>query len=201
MSKTVPLQVQVQVQVHTMPQTLWVHKKPYNERTNERTNGSHRSVPFSHVDPQFATPRELFPSHPNPVYPHLHQLLPQRTPPEYHCAKPSGTTRVKTTIKAKIKIKITRGFTFFQVIRRANKRAGNSIEVNGKREKEIIFRGATKEFAVRDSTCEALERVLSRDTGLTGKEGWKSVFVSHQLHNKPWVGCVFFPPFSFLFFS
>lgn len=73
-----------------MPQTLWVHKKPYIE-----TNGSERSVPFSHVGPQFATPRELFPSHPNPVYPHLHQLLPQRTPPEYHCAKPSGTTRGK----------------------------------------------------------------------------------------------------------
>lgn len=113
-----------------MPQTLWVQKE-----TVQRTNGSERSVPFSHVGPQFATPRELFPSHPNPVYPHLHQLLPQRTPPEYHCAKPSGTTRVKTTIKAKIKIKITRGFTFFQVIRRANKRAGNSIEVNGERKK------------------------------------------------------------------
>lgn len=110
-----------------------------------------RSVPFSHVDPQFATPRELIPSHPNPVYPHLHQLLPQRTPPEYHCAKPSGTTRVKTTIKSKDQIKITRGFTFLQVIREANKRAGNSIAVN-EEGKEIIFEERTKEFATRDST-------------------------------------------------
>ena len=136
---------------HTTGRHYAIKKK--TQETVQRTNGSERSVPFSHVDPQFATPRELFPSHPNPVYPHLHQLLPQRTPPEYHCAKPSGTTRVKTTIKAKIKIKITRGFTFFQVIRRANKRTGNSIEVNGERKGEIIFRGATKEFAVRDSTC------------------------------------------------
>lgn len=30
-----------------------------------------------------------------------------------------------------------------------------------------------------------LEGVLSRDTGLTGKEGWKSAFPSHELHNKP----------------
>ena len=79
----------------TMPQTF--------SYTRDLYKGPERFVPFSHVDPQFATPRELFPFHPNPVYPHLHQLLPQRTPPEYHCAKPSGTTRVKTTIKAKIK--------------------------------------------------------------------------------------------------
>lgn len=92
-----PLQVRQQRHKHT-----GYTRKPHNER---KRRGSERSVPFSHVDPQFATPRELFPSHPNPVYPHLHQLLPQRTPPEYHCAKPSGTTRVKTTIKAKIKNK------------------------------------------------------------------------------------------------
>lgn len=108
-------------------------------RKLKRTNRSEKSLPFSHVGPQFATPRELFPSHPNPVYPHLHQLLPQRTPPEYHCAKPSGTTRVKTTIKAKIKIKITRGFTFFQVIKRANKRAGNSIEVEHTQREKGLF--------------------------------------------------------------
>lgn len=37
---------------------------------------------------------------------------------------------------------------------------------------------------------EVLDCVLSRDTGLTGKDGWKSVFTSHELHNKP--GRVFF---------
>lgn len=46
---------------------------------------------------------------------------------------------------------------------------------------------------------EVLECFLSRDTGLTGKEGWKSVFVSHQLHNKP-TAFFFFLLLSIFFF-
>lgn len=42
---------------------------------------------------------------------------------------------------------------------------------------------------------EVLDCVLSRDTGLTGKDGWKSVFASHELHNKP--GRVFSPSYLF----
>lgn len=84
------------------------------------------------------------------------------------------------------------------MIRRANKRAGNSIEVNGEREKggRLFSEEPRKSLRLETLPVEVLECVLSRDTGLTGKEGWKSVFASHELHNKPRR----FFSLSFLFF-
>lgn len=138
-----------------MYSTAWVGK--VRERTLQRVK---RSVPFSHVDPQFATPTELFPSHPTPVYPHLHQLLPQRTPPEYHCAKPSGTTRVKTTIKSKDQIKtkpkrVTREFTFLRVIKRSKQKSwkyNNGTDEVGKEDEDYVG----EKDAAEDSTCSSV---------------------------------------------
>lgn len=74
------------------------------------------------------------------------------------------------------------------MIRRANKRAGNSIEINGERKKNrgrLFSEEPRKTLRSETLPVAVLECVLSRDTGLTGKEGWKSVFPSHELHNKP----------------
>lgn len=74
------------------------------------------------------------------------------------------------------------------MIRRANKRAGNSIEINGERKKKrgrLFSEEPRKTLRSETLPVAVLECVLSRDTGLTGKEGWKSVFPSHESHNKP----------------
>lgn len=90
------------------------------------------------------------------------------------------------------------------MIRRANKRAGNSIEVNGERKKkggDYFSEEPRKSLRSETLPVEVLECALSRDTGLTGKEGWKSVFLSHELHNKPWsFFFFFFSVLAFLFF-
>ena len=76
------------------------------------------------------------------------------------------------------------------MIRRANKRAQLKVKRREGREKkggEMIFFQRSHERGLRSETLpvEVLECALSRDTGLTGKEGWESVFPSHELHNKP----------------
>lgn len=66
------------------------------------------------------------------------------------------------------------------MIREANKRAGNTIAVN-EEGKEIIFEERTREFATTTLPDPVLVCALSRDTGLTGKEGWKKILVSFTL--------------------
>lgn len=88
------------------------------------------------------------------------------------------------------------------MIRRANKRAGNSIEINGERKKKrgrLFSEEPRKTLRSETLPVAVLECVLSRDTGLTGKEGWKSVFPSHELHSKP--GGFFFLPRLTIFFT
>lgn len=91
------------------------------------------------------------------------------------------------------------------MIRRANKRAGNSIEINGERKKKrgrLFSEEPRKTLRSETLPVAVLECVLSRDTGLTGKEGWKSVFPSHERHNKPggfFLVFFFFLPLLFFF--
>lgn len=91
------------------------------------------------------------------------------------------------------------------MIRRANKRAGNSIEINGERKKKrgrLFSEEPRKTLRSETLPVAVLECVLSRDTGLTGKEGWKSVFPSHERHNKPGGFFLFFfssSPYYFFF--